>query len=46
LGLRQGYRDSKDWEQADALRERLGELGVVVEDRPEGPIWRVERQEG
>jgi cysteinyl-tRNA synthetase len=46
LGLRQRYRDSKDWDQADALRQRLGELGIVVEDRPEGPIWRVERQEG
>jgi cysteinyl-tRNA synthetase len=46
LGLRQRYRDSKDWEQADALRHQLEELGIVVEDRPEGPIWRVERQEG
>jgi cysteinyl-tRNA synthetase len=46
LGLRQQYRDTEDWERADALRQRLGELGIVVEDRPEGPGWRVERQGG
>jgi len=43
LGIRRRYRDSKDWEQADTLREQLAELGIVVEDRPEGPAWRVER---
>lgn len=43
LDMRQRYRESKDWEQADALRQRLSELGVVVEDRPEGPAWRLER---
>ena len=42
LDMRQRYRESKDWEQADALRQRLSELGVVVEDRPEGPNWRLE----
>jgi cysteinyl-tRNA synthetase len=46
LDLRQRYRESEDWERADALRQRLGELGVAVEDRPEGPGWRVERQAG
>jgi cysteinyl-tRNA synthetase len=43
LDIRQRYRESKDWEQADALRQQLSELGVVVEDRPEGPAWWVER---
>jgi cysteinyl-tRNA synthetase len=45
LGLRRQYRESKDWDRADALRERLNELGIVVEDRPEGPTWWVKRGE-
>lgn len=44
LGIRQQYRQTRDWEQADVLREQLKELGVVVEDRPEGPTWRIERE--
>jgi cysteinyl-tRNA synthetase len=43
LGIRQKYRETKDWDQADALRRRLNELGILVEDRPEGPTWQVER---
>ena len=41
LAFRRRYRENKDWEQADALRERLNELGIVVEDRPDGPTWWV-----
>ena len=44
LSFRRQYREGKNWEQADALRERLSELGVVVEDRPEGPTWYVRRE--
>ncbi|MGQ9716334.1 MAG: cysteine--tRNA ligase [Anaerolineae bacterium] len=43
LDLRQEYRRAKDWARADALRQRLSELGITVEDRPEGPTWRLER---
>ncbi len=43
LGIRERYREARDWEQADALRRQLAELGIVVEDRREGPTWRVER---
>nr|HID12333.1 cysteine--tRNA ligase [Anaerolineae bacterium] len=46
LGIRERYREAKDWEQADALRRQLTELGIVVEDRPERPTWRVEREGG
>jgi cysteinyl-tRNA synthetase len=42
LGIRQAYRTAREWERADALRDRLAELGIVVEDRPEGPVWRLE----
>jgi cysteinyl-tRNA synthetase len=45
LDIRQRYREAKEWAQADALRRRLTELSVAVDDRPEGPIWRVELRE-
>ena len=43
LSIRQQYRTTQDWEQSDALRSKLTELGIVIEDRPEGPTWRMER---
>lgn len=43
LNLRQAYRLAKDWAHADAIRQQLAELGIVVEDRPEGPTWRLEK---
>lgn len=42
LEIRRQYRVSKDWDQADLLRRQLSGIGVVIEDRPEGPIWRLE----
>ena len=45
LTIRQQYRKDKNWEQADALRGQLAELGVAVEDRAEGPTWRLDRTE-
>ncbi|MFN3763195.1 MAG: cysteine--tRNA ligase, partial [Anaerolineae bacterium] len=42
LDLREEYRAAKDWARADAIRHRLMELGIRVEDRPEGPSWRLE----
>lgn len=46
LDIRQQYRAAKDWERADALRSRLAELGIAVDDRPEGTTWRVEHKGG
>lgn len=43
LDIREQYRREKKWEQADALRERLADVGVEIDDRPEGPVWRLER---
>jgi cysteinyl-tRNA synthetase len=40
LSARQALRGNKDYAAADALRARLKELGIVVEDRPEGASWR------
>jgi cysteinyl-tRNA synthetase len=34
-------RERKDWAQADALRDRLTEAGIVLEDTPDGVRWRL-----
>jgi cysteinyl-tRNA synthetase len=46
MGIRQQYRDAKAWEQADELRSQLADLGILVDDRPEGTVWRLERGGG
>ena len=33
-------RMKKDWAQADAIRDRLKEMGVLLEDTPKGTTWR------
>ena len=40
---RQAARDRKDWEAADAIRDRLRDAGVLLEDTPDGPRWTIER---
>lgn len=42
LEARAAARAAKDWPRADQIRDQLNELGVVVEDSPDGPVWRVE----
>ena len=34
-------RERKDWAQADALRDRLTEAGIVLEDTSDGVRWRL-----
>jgi cysteinyl-tRNA synthetase len=41
IELRQEARAARDWARADAIRQRLGELGVALEDRTEGTTWRL-----
>lgn len=36
---RQEARKARDFARADALRKRLDDLGVVLEDTPRGPRW-------
>jgi cysteinyl-tRNA synthetase len=43
LATRQRLREAKQWLLADEVRDRLRDLGVVVEDRPDGAVWRRER---
>lgn len=33
-------REEKDWAGADAIRDRLDELGIILEDGPQGTTWR------
>lgn len=42
LSMRQQYRDEHQWDASDALRDRLAEYGILVEDRPDGATWRFE----
>jgi cysteinyl-tRNA synthetase len=39
--LREQAREEGSFERADGIRERLGRLGVALEDTPSGPRWRV-----
>ncbi len=40
--LRSRLRKEKNFALADEIRKRLGELGVTLEDRPDGTGWKVE----
>jgi cysteinyl-tRNA synthetase len=39
---REKARKRKNYEEADELRKKLREMGVIIEDTPEGVKWRVE----
>jgi cysteinyl-tRNA synthetase len=40
LEQRQAARKRRDFGSSDAIRDRLAELGIVVEDTPDGARWR------
>ncbi len=42
MEVRQHVRKNKDFATADLIRDRLKDVGITLEDRPEGTIWRVE----
>ncbi|MGI6563282.1 MAG: cysteine--tRNA ligase [Clostridia bacterium] len=37
---RQEARKNKNWAEADAIRDRLKEMGIVLEDTPQGVRWK------
>ncbi|GKW04858.1 cysteine--tRNA ligase [Pectobacterium odoriferum] len=37
---RKDARAAKDWALADQARDRLNDMGIVLEDGPQGTIWR------
>ncbi|WP_194757538.1 cysteine--tRNA ligase [Aliidiomarina indica] len=40
IAERNAARADKDWARADAARDELQALGIVLEDSPEGTLWR------
>lgn len=40
LNVRQNCRDRKLWDLADAIRDELANIGVVIEDSPQGARWK------
>jgi peptidase E len=41
LELRQQFREEKQWQNADAIRDSLLQSDIVVEDTPNGSRWRL-----
>ena len=39
--LRAEARADKDWETSDRIRDELQEVGVTLEDRADGTIWKI-----
>ncbi|MYU20278.1 cysteine--tRNA ligase [Streptomyces sp. SID8352] len=39
LEQREAARARKDWPTADAIRDRLADSGLAIEDGPQGPRW-------
>lgn len=40
IGERTQARRDKDWSKADRIRDQLESMNVVLEDRPEGTVWK------
>ena len=40
IETRQNARKNKVFAIADRIRDRLGELGIILEDHPQGTIWK------
>lgn len=38
---REEARRAKDWEKADKIREQLRNMGIIIEDTPQGVKWRI-----
>ena len=41
LNQRKVARDGKNWDRADEIRNELNSMGVIVEDSPTGPVWKL-----
>lgn len=44
IETRQRLREAQKWDWADEIRARMTELGIALEDRPEGARWRISRR--
>lgn len=34
-------RKAKNWEKADQIRKQLADLSIIIEDRPDGTVWKI-----
>ena len=41
IASRTEARRRKDWEKADQIRDYLASFGIILEDTPQGTIWRI-----
>jgi len=42
IDLRAEARENKAWDRADQIRDRLAEIGVILEDRADGTIYKIQ----
>jgi len=40
---RKEARTLRNWEKADRIRKELEEYGILLEDRPDGTVWKVKK---
>jgi cysteinyl-tRNA synthetase len=40
IAARQEARQQKNWAEADRLRDKIKEMGIILEDTPQGVKWR------
>jgi len=40
INKRQAARSEKNWAEADKIRDRLNEMGIILEDTPQGVKWK------
>ncbi len=43
IEIRKKLRDEKNYKLSDYIRDKLGELGVKLEDTKEGATWKFEK---
>jgi len=43
VSTRNDLRQNRQWQLADDIRKRLADLGVTLEDTPQGTTWKYER---
>jgi len=41
--IRNRLRQEKHYQLADEIRAKLGELGIALEDTPQGTVWKWKR---